>query len=327
MVCDLRSDDEIEWAIYPPIRFSSSSIDLDRANYAPPLTRSPDGRMHFLGTDQIGRDVAAGLIYGCRLSFLTAILAALLTLIIGGLLGSAGGYYGNSGIKIRRVNIIPILFLIIILAYHVTYINTALGVHVVLLVLESLLLIYITRREQLSGPELNLPIDSMVMRLLELMASLPGLLVLLAVSAIIESKSAFATALVIGVIRWTRMAQVCRNESLRLRSKSFIQSAQALGIGNRRILLRHILPNMWDQILVVLVFSTAGFILLESALSFLGIGVALESQTWGSILSEARRHISAWWLAVFPGLAIFLSVLAINSIGESRKSTFSSSSS
>ena len=326
--CPPVSGEELDWAIYPIIRFSSSSIDLESANYARPWTKSDDGRIHFLGTDQIGRDIAAGLIYGCRLSFLTAIVAAVLALIIGIILGSLAGYFGNNDFRLRRkslwwlfASVVLGLYLIRSCSSNHVFVNAILG----LAMTGSLAMMY--RSELRNGPQIALPLDSVIMRLLELMTSLPGLLILLAVSAMIESKTAFTTAVVIGLLRWTRIAQIARNECLRLKGLNFIQSAKALGLGDVGIIVRHVLPNMWQQLLVVVVFSVASFILLESALSFLGIGVALENQTWGSILSEARRQISAWWLAIFPGMMIFLSVLSINRIGESWRVTSSSSSS
>ena len=255
-------------------------------------------------------------------------VAALLALFIGLFLGSMAGYFGNREFKLRRRSLWFSGGVLLIGSYLLySYSSNHLLINMILCLCTLGLCAVIYKNEQAEGTYFSLPIDAMVMRLLELMTSLPGLLVLLAVSAMIESKTAFATAVVIGLLRWTRIAQIARNECLRLKELNFIQSAKALGMNHGRILVKHIIPNMWQQLLVVVVFSVASFILLESALSFLGIGVALESQTWGSILSEARRQISAWWLAIFPGMMIFLSVLAINTIGESWRTTSSSSSS
>ena len=167
------------------------------------------------------------------------------------------------------------------------------------------------------GSEIIIPVDTLFTRLVELMVSLPGLVVLLAVSAAFESKSLVLTAVIIGLLRWVRIGQVARNESIRLRQETFVQSARALGMTRGRIIFRHLLPNLWAPVFVIAVFSIAGFILLESSLSFLGIGVALEQQTWGSMLAESRKFIKAWWLAIFPGLAIFIAIISINRIGQS----------
>jgi peptide/nickel transport system permease protein len=171
------------------------------------------------------------------------------------------------------------------------------------------------------GSKQNLPIDLLVMRGIEVISGLPGLLILLAISAILESKSVLFTGLIIGLLRWPVLTLLSRNEVQKTKQLAYVQSARALGMGDLRITLNHILPNILTPIIVTLIMGLASAILIESALSFLGIGVALEEQTWGSLLSESRRQIKAWWLAVFPGGAIFLTIMSLHTIARTSKTT------
>jgi peptide/nickel transport system permease protein len=122
--------------------------------------------------------------------------------------------------------------------------------------------------------------------------------------------------LIIGLTGWVGIARFTRNEFLKIRSLDYVTAALALGVSNRKIMFRHILPNALAPVMVSIVLGVAGAILLESSLSFLGIGVPADTVTWGSILNEARSNTFAWWLAVFPGFAIFITVLAYYLVGE-----------
>jgi peptide/nickel transport system permease protein len=316
------SSEKIDFAIYPPVRFSPQNIDLDRANYQPPMTTSKDGRWHFLGTDLIGRDVAAGLIHGTRLSLTTAMIAMLLSMLIGLPLGLIGGYTGNSGIRAHPIQIGLYLMVLVLLCYVMIYFKgLALGGKLILILVTFLLI----TAGMIGGRKLrnksNLPLDLIIMRGIEVVSGLPGLLILLAISAILESKSVLATGLIIGLLRWPIITLLSRNEVQKTKQLAYVQSARALGMGDLRITLNHILPNILTPIIVTLIMGLASAILIESALSFLGIGVALEEQTWGSLLSESRRQIKAWWLAVFPGGAIFLTIMSLHTIARTSKTT------
>jgi peptide/nickel transport system permease protein len=121
---------------------------------------------------------------------------------------------------------------------------------------------------------------------------------------------------IIGATGWTGIARLTRGEFLRLRQSEFVTAARATGAGPVRIMLRHILPNALAPVLVPITFGIASAILTESALSFLGFGPPPPAASWGSLLNDGRSNLSMWWLVVFPGIAIFLTVLAYNLIGE-----------
>ncbi|NJL75377.1 MAG: ABC transporter permease [Saprospiraceae bacterium] len=154
------------------------------------------------------------------------------------------------------------------------------------------------------------------MRLIEVVNSIPTLLLLLAILGIIEEPSVIYVMLVIGLIRWTGIAKFIRAELLKIRALEYIEASRAMGFTEFRIMLHHAIPNALHPVIISFAFGIASAILIESSLSFLGIGVAPEAVTWGSMLHAARSDFSAWWLAVFPGIAIFISVTMFNLIGE-----------
>jgi peptide/nickel transport system permease protein len=158
-------------------------------------------------------------------------------------------------------------------------------------------------------------IDLVISRVFELMLAIPTLFLIITIAATLRP-NIFYTMIVIGLTGWVGMARFTRNEFLKVRNLDYVTAAVGLGIPTWRIVVRHILPNALGPVLVSIVLGIAAAILTESSLSFLGIGVPAEVVTWGSILNEARSNSFAWWLAVFPGAAIFLAVVAYYLVGE-----------
>lgn len=158
-------------------------------------------------------------------------------------------------------------------------------------------------------------IDIAISRLFEIMLSIPTFFLLITVAAIFPP-SIFLTMIIIGLTSWVGIARFTRSEFLRIRSLDYVTAAISIGVSNRKVMFQHILPNALAPVIVSVVLGIAGAILVESSLSFLGIGVPAELVTWGSILNEASGATFAWWLAVFPGLAIFITVLAYYLVGE-----------
>jgi peptide/nickel transport system permease protein len=158
-------------------------------------------------------------------------------------------------------------------------------------------------------------VDLAISRFFELMLSIPTFFLLITVAALLPP-SIFLTMAIIGATSWVGIARFTRNEFLRIRTQDYVTSAIALGVTDRKVMFKHILPNALAPVIVSVVLGIAGAILVESSLSFLGIGVPAELVTWGSILQEASTTTFAWWLAVFPGFAIFITVLAYYLVGE-----------
>ncbi len=159
-------------------------------------------------------------------------------------------------------------------------------------------------------------VDSALMRFVDLMLTIPSFFLILAVIAFMEP-SIYNIMIVIGVTGWMSVARLVRAEFLALKERDFVTSAKALGATNSVIIIRHILPNAMSPVLVSATLGVAGAILTESSLSFLGIGVQPPTPSWGNILTLGKDNIEyAWWLSVYPGMAILVTVLGYNLLGE-----------
>jgi peptide/nickel transport system permease protein len=159
-------------------------------------------------------------------------------------------------------------------------------------------------------------IDDLCMRVTDTMLAMPFILLALAVIAVL-GPSLRNIIFVLGITSWVSYARVVRAEVLTLRTREFIAAARALGSGGRRIVFRHLLPNVLTPVIVIATLEVARMIILESALSFLGLGVQPPTPTWGGMLADGRAYLStSWWLATFPGLSIMVTVLGINLLGD-----------
>jgi peptide/nickel transport system permease protein len=158
--------------------------------------------------------------------------------------------------------------------------------------------------------------DILLSRLMEVMMCIPTLVLILALLAIVDRATIWHTMVVLGVTGWTSIARLSRAEFLKLRTSEYVTAARALGASHARVIFRHILPNALAPVLVPITFGIASAILVENALSFLGFGSPPPSASWGTLLSGGQRNLQMWWLILFPGAAIFLTVMAYNLIGE-----------
>jgi peptide/nickel transport system permease protein len=157
-------------------------------------------------------------------------------------------------------------------------------------------------------------VDVVLMRLTDVMLAFPGLLLAVALVAVLRP-SVWTIFVVIGLVSWTGVARVVRSETLSLREREFVAAARAMGAGHGRILRRHVLPNVAPTLLAIAALSTSGTILLDAGLSFLGIGVPPPTPTWGRMIQEASSYYRvAPWLMAFPGLAVLYAVLTFNLI-------------
>ncbi len=322
--------------IMAPIPYSATTIDRNNINFIGPFDQQniPSWQYrHWLGTDELGRDIAAGMVAGTRVAMLVGVVAMSIAFLIGVTLGSLAGYFSDDRLKVSRIrlvlNIIG-LFLAIFYGFVVRSFvlsesgeqDNFIGVFSVsfviftgILIAANLIVIPL-KKITLLGKKITIPVDMFVMRLIEIMNSIPALLLILSIVAVIEKPSIIYVMIIIGLIRWTGIARFMRAELLKIRKLEYIEAAQAMGFSKWRIIFRHAIPNALTPVLITLAFGIAGAILLEAFLSFLGIGVSIEQVTWGSMLSWARTNFNAWWMAIFPGFAIFITVTLFNLIGE-----------
>ena len=224
----------------------------------PPVWDSRGSWEHILGTDHLGRDYLSRLIYGARISLLIGIGAALISGLIGTVLGVAAGYFGGR-------------------------------------------------------------VDMVVTFMITVRLSMPVVLVALAVVAIVGG-SLQVVIMVLGFLLWDRFAVVMRSSTLQIRSMDYVAAAQAVGCSTTRILTTEIMPNVVNNLIVIATLEIAHAIILEAALSFLGLGVQPPLPSWGLMVSEGKdMMLFEPWLITIPGVALFLLVLAINLLGDGAR--------
>ena len=160
-------------------------------------------------------------------------------------------------------------------------------------------------------------VDTALMRIVDIVLCFPTLFLILMILAVMEKPSIYVIMAVLGLTAWPGLARMVRGEVLSMRERDFMLAARGLGLSTPRLLLVHLLPNVISPVLVAATFAVGAAILSESALSFLGLGVQPPLPSWGNILTAGKSFIHvAWWLSLFPGLAILTTVLAFNLLGE-----------
>ena len=334
--------------VWPLIPYSPEGMDRYNRDYVSPsgkqrfknkdgeITEAPKKFRHLLGTDGIGRDLASGLIHGTRISLMVGLVSMGIASLIGIILGALAGFFGDNKLKMPRIK------------YHFTLIGLFFGffygfgqrkyaisdgfsegvvsVMVELLISTGIIILSVTIFRLISRlikinklqEETYVPIDTFVYRGIELLNSIPRLLLIITITAVVE-RSIWIVMIIIGITGWTGIARFTRAELLRIRSLEFVQAAQSLGFSSARTIFKHALPNALAPVFVSIAFGIASAILIESVLSFLGIGVPDDIVTWGSLLNLGRQNLEAWWLIIYPGMAIFLTITIYNMIAEASR--------
>lgn len=326
-----------ESVIHTPIPYSPTTQDLANAQYVSPFGEQdvPSTRWrHWLGTEKIGRDILSALIHGTRIAFMVGLVSMSIASIIGIFLGAIGGFFGDRRLKVSRASIILMPFAIILIWFYgfstrgyilSDTLSTSVGKFFIQLMLSFVISIVIAAIFWMLSKLLQfipflkhkvyVPIDLMIQRVIEVFVSIPHMFLIIGIIAIAKP-SIILVMIIIGFTSWTGIARFIRAELLKVRNLEYIEAAEALGYPSWRILLKHAIPNAISPVLIAIAFGIASAILVEAFLSFLGVGFPAEILTWGALLSLAREAPSAWWLAIFPGFAIFITVTLFNLIGE-----------
>ncbi len=266
-----------------PHPFDGANYDLV---YEPPMTRADDGRLFIFGTDYLGRDNLSRTIFGTRISLTVALVASLVSLIVGLVYGLISGY--SSAV-----------------------------------------------------------VDNLMMRVVDFIWGLPGIIFIILIQVLVKAYSARAAAqgvegfagrlvaldqamggilfvfVAIGLFNWISMARIARGQTLAIRNKEFVEAARATGTSDRRIIFRHILPNILGPCLIFESLAIPGYILLEAFLSFIGLGANPPTPSWGIMISETRDALRTYPYALFvPSIALTLTVLAFNFLGDGLRDAF-----
>jgi len=244
----------------PPAGFTiqQSLYDLESEEFV--VRETPGTWRHPFGTDDKGRDMLAMLVSGARISLQVGLLATLLAILIGTVMGVVSAYFGGWT-------------------------------------------------------------DQVLMRFTDVMMTFPFFLLLVFIIFIFGPSLVFII-LAIGLTGWTGTARLVRSEALSMRTREFIMASKSLGASDARVIFRHLIPNVISSVIVIATLSIPGVILAEAALSFIGLGDPTVT-SWGVILNAGQRSLdTAWWVAVEPGIMLFLTVLAFNFLGDGIRDAF-----
>jgi peptide/nickel transport system permease protein len=249
--------------VYTVIPYGPMEQDLDIIFQRPlfrktgEIQRYRENQIHWLGTDDSGRDVFTRILYGTRISMTIGVVAVSIYVTIGIIIGAAAGYFGGG-------------------------------------------------------------VDMIISRVIEIVLLFPSLFLILTIVALI-GPSIYVIMVVIGFTGWPTIARLTRGEFLRQRSIDYVAAARSLGASDARVMFRHILPNALSPAFVAIPFGIVGAIITEATLSVLGFGVRPPAPSWGSILLIATSNYEKWWLTVFAGLSIFVTVTVFNLVGNGMR--------
>lgn len=218
---------------------------------------SPPSATHWLGTDELGRDIASRIIFGARVTLQVVAGAVALSLITGAVLGFIAAYLGRFW-------------------------------------------------------------DAVIMRVIDALLAIPPLILALTIVAAL-GPNLFYTILAIALAKLGMFARLVRGEVLSLKSMEFVEAARAVGASGTRIAIRHIWPNAAGNVIVFSAVIASSALLIETALSFLGLGAQPPTPSWGVMISTGMQHWTLWWMSIFPGFAIFLAILAFNLLGDALR--------
>ncbi|OIK15108.1 peptide ABC transporter permease [Bacillus sp. MUM 116] len=215
----------------------------------------PPSASHWLGTDELGRDILARIVHGARVSIPISLATILIATVVGGIIGAISGYVGKTT-------------------------------------------------------------DNIIMRIMDIFLAIPGILLSIAIVAAL-GPSMRNLLIAISIANIPPFARIVRASVLSIRNEEFIEAARAIGANDVRIIFKHIIPNSMAPVIVQATLCIAGSILEIAALSFIGLGIQPPAPEWGAMLSGGRQYIRyAWWICVFPGIAIMLTILSLNLLGD-----------
>jgi peptide/nickel transport system permease protein len=240
--------------------YDPTDVDLS-ARLTPPTAGGPGRPAHWLGTDQLGRDIMSRLLHAARVTVSISLTAVAITAALGVLLGLVSGFYGGL-------------------------------------------------------------LDNVLMRIVDVQLAFPTILLAITMVAVL-GRGIGILILVFAIAEWVRYVRVIRAQVLVVRETQYVEAARAIGAPDPRILGSHILRNVLTDIIILMNLEIGRIILLESSLSYLGLGVQPPMPTWGNMVNEGRLYLqTSWWVVTFPGLAILISVLGLNLFGEGLRGAY-----
>lgn len=313
---------DLEKKVNTLVPYSPETIDRNNLELKSPFDKQNINSLwerHWMGTDRIGRDVLSGWIRGCRMAVSVGFLSVLIAGIMGIFWGGIAGYFGNERFKLSlfKAGVLLIwiigMFFWISLGFETNWNSRSVFYWQIIWVIGGVCTLFLP---SWGSHRIAIPVDGVISLVIQAIDAIPALFFLLALLPLIKNPGLFDVVILIAIIRWTNIARLVRAEFLSIRDLEYIQAAKLLKLNHFNICWKHILPNAMGSLWITFAYSFAGAILLEAYLGYLGIGMPSGTISWGSQMQQVRENPSAWWLAVFPGAAIFLSLFSLQKMGE-----------
>ena len=311
----------IEKEIWTPVPFSPDELDLSNNRFSEPgskISTATTSRKHYLGTDRVGRDILSGLIHGARFSLIIVFLAVLCISIIGTIIGILMGFLGDNraSLSFLDLGLVAIsIFLAVFWGIKLKVVEFALGITLLIIIFWALSRFLKTQLPFLFSKRYRLPVDYILSRFLEIFETIPKLFLLLVLVSLWDP-GVDRLILALVLTGWVTLAKMVRGKALNLSNSTLFESLKSLGSNWTWSIRHHIIPFILPDVLAYVAYISGNIILIESALTFLGLGVGPDVVSWGSLLSLSVYKPDFWWLAVLPGLFIFAVVFSLVRIGD-----------
>ncbi|MFN0190325.1 MAG: ABC transporter permease [Bacteroidia bacterium] len=327
---EIATDDVFE--IHAPLAYASGKSDPFNMSFRGPFdqqfTQNSKGERidiswtnrHWMGTNLLGSDLLADILYGTRLSLFISALATILASVLALFLGFLAGWFGPGPLKVPAVRFI----LIILLGFY--WCHLLLNVESNgdrwwgwMVSLMFFILLFKVKEKWLltsfSSYKISLPIDAIFLRITELFSAIPRIILILAFIQLL-SASMMSIILLLAISAWIDLARIVRAELQIIKSMTYMDAAVMSGIRGARLILTQVLPNIWPTVLVYMLYTFAGNISIEAGLSFLGFGLPATVKTLGGLIAEGKNNFDAWWMIVFPGLWLSILIYAMFSLSD-----------
>jgi peptide/nickel transport system permease protein len=305
--------DPLLYAVFPPIKHHFDDLDMENGTKLSPSLGWNSN--HLLGTDKLGRDTFAGIIRGCYTSFRIGFFVVVIAGFFGTLLGLGMAYYKDDRLKLDFWKWIICGLLLFIYIFYLTY-SSSLGMSLVYSTIGIIGLVLIFSIPTQRKETLSLPLDSFFSGVIAIRKAIPSLLWILACLPIFKVNSINNVIIIMSILGWVNFARHARAEALNIMQQEYFWTAQLAGAPFIHLVKNHFLPIIFPTLSVIIGLSFSASMLTESSLSFLGIGLPADEVSWGNQLYAARQDMNLWWLAIFPGFALFGVVFSFNKLVE-----------
>jgi peptide/nickel transport system permease protein len=322
------------WEVHALLPYSSTSVDPLNDGFVGPFDQqyqmSETGERekislrnrHWLGTNLRGNDLLADIIYGTRNSMIIALSGACLSLVFAAVFGFIGGWYFQTGIKTNigrlLLSMIALLWILFIQENILFYSDKLIALIALLICMLPINWLLSLLELRFLRSNISIRIDDFIGLISGLLLSLPRLVILLAIMQLLKP-SLLSMIFLLGFTGWIELSRLIRSEIIRLKSNSFLDAAVMSGVKGQRLMLKHVLPNLWPSIVVLFIYTISGNTNIESILSFMGMGLPPDVPSLGRTIGSGKFDYEVWWIFFLPGSWLSMILYCFFKVAESYR--------